>query len=48
MNKRDYLLGIPSIPIPVPFADEVLQTPEIPIFKGLHFMGRANLNKDAK
>lgn len=43
MNKRDYLLGIPSIPIPVPFADGVLETPEVPIFKAVHYLGRAKL-----
>jgi hypothetical protein len=41
INKRDYLLGVPSIPIPTPGG--AAKTPEIPIFKALYYLGRAKL-----
>jgi len=43
MNKHDYLLGIPELPVPVPFAGGPLVLPEIPIFKAVFYTGRAKL-----
>jgi len=43
VNRRHYLLGLPELPLPVPFAGESLKTPEIPLFKALIYRGRARL-----
>ena len=43
MNRRDYLLGIPSIPLPIPFAGEPLALPELPLFKVTFYRGKAKL-----
>jgi len=43
INERNYLLGIPELPLPIPFAGEYLRLPELPIFKVIFFRGRAKL-----
>jgi len=43
INRRNYLFGIPAIPLPVPFAGEPLVFPEIPIFKVIFYKGKAKL-----
>ena len=43
INRRDYLLGLPSIPLPIPFAGETLKLPELPIFKVIFYRGKAKL-----
>jgi len=43
INKRDYLLGIPELPLPIPFAGQALKLPEVPLFKAVFSRGRAKL-----
>lgn len=43
INKRDYLLGIPEINIPMPFAGGTVTTPELAIFKVVFYVGRSKL-----
>jgi hypothetical protein len=43
MDKRNYLLGIPEITLPLPFADEALVLPELALFKLTSYQGRAKL-----
>ena len=43
VDRRDYLLGIPSFPLPIPFGGEVVKFPEIPIFKALFYQGKAKM-----
>lgn len=43
INKRHYLLGLPPLPLPIPFAGETLKTPELAILKALFYRGKAKL-----
>jgi len=43
VNRRDYLLGIPGVVIPVPLSGGSLVTPELPIFKMILYRGKAKL-----
>lgn len=43
IDKVDKLLGLPAIPIPMPFADETLKFPETPLWKLVTYRGRAKL-----
>jgi len=43
MDKRDYLLGMPSVPVPIPFASQPLVLPELAIFKTMSYKGKAKL-----
>jgi hypothetical protein len=42
INKREFLLGLPAIPIPIPMAG-TLELPELAIVKAVHHRGRAKL-----
>ena len=42
MNKHDYLLGIPELPLPIPSV-ETLKLPELRIFKAAFYQGKAKL-----
>lgn len=41
INRHDTLLGIPSLPIPIPFAG-VFETPELAIYKNARQRGQAS------
>ena len=43
INRRDMLLGLPALPLPLPFADQVLKIPEFPLLKMITYRGRAKL-----
>ena len=43
INRRDWLLGLPAIPLPIPYGGEWLKLPEIAIFKVVFYTGRAKL-----
>lgn len=43
LNKRDYLLGIPEIPLPIPFSGSALVLPELALFKLVSYRGRAKM-----
>jgi len=43
INRRDFLVGLPALPLPLPFADQVLKFPELPLFKMITYDGRAKL-----
>ena len=43
MDSRDWLLGLPRIPIPLPMVQETLRLPEVAIFKTDTLKGRAKL-----
>ena len=43
LNKRDMLLGVPAVPLPIPYAGETLKLPEIPLWKTLSYTGHAKL-----
>lgn len=41
INRREHLVGLPSIPLPVPFAGTPLTLPEVALFKAVYYRGRA-------
>ncbi len=43
VDRRELLIGIPAIPLPVPFATTPLELPELPLFKSLVYTGKAKL-----
>jgi len=43
VDKGAFLLGIPEIPVPVPFAAEPVKLPELPLFKVSTYMGKCKL-----
>ncbi|MFO7955716.1 MAG: DUF6655 family protein [Candidatus Brocadiia bacterium] len=43
VDKGQWLLGIPELPLPIPFADETLKLPELPLFKLVSYAGKAKL-----
>jgi len=43
VDKGEWLLGIPELPLPIPFADETLKLPEFPLFKLVSYAGKAKL-----
>lgn len=43
LNQRKFLLGLPSIPIPLPATGEVLSLPELALLKATFFRGQAKL-----
>lgn len=43
MDTRDWLLGLPQLPIPLPMVQETLRLPEVALFKTDTFKGRAKL-----
>jgi len=43
VDKGSWLLGLPQIPLPIPFADETLVLPEAPLFKLSSYAGKAKL-----
>ncbi len=43
INKRHYLFGLPSLPLPIPFGGDTLKTPELPILKAIFYRGKAKL-----
>ena len=47
LDKRNYLLGLPAIPLPIPMAGETLQLPEIPLMKALFYRGKVKLQVSA-
>ena len=47
LNKRDYLFGLPAIPLPIPGGGESWQFPEIPLFKAIFYRGKAKLRVSA-
>ena len=47
LDKRNYLLGLPSLPIPIPMAGETLMFPEVPLLKALFYRGKVKLQMSA-
>lgn len=47
VNKRDYLFGLPSLSVPVPFAGGAFTLPEVALFKVVSYRGRAKLTFNA-
>jgi hypothetical protein len=43
MDKGHWLLGLPELPLPIPFADETLVFPEVPLFKLITYAGKSKL-----
>ncbi|MFW6118812.1 MAG: DUF6655 family protein [Planctomycetota bacterium] len=43
VDKGQWLLGIPELPLPIPLADETLKLPEVPLFKLVSYAGKAKL-----
>ena len=43
INKRQFLLGVPELPLPIPLAGETLKTPELALFKAVFYRGRSKL-----
>ncbi len=43
VDKGHWLLGLPELPLPIPFADETLVLPEAPLFKLTTYSGKAKL-----
>ncbi len=41
LNKREMLLGLPALPLPIPYAGETLRLPELPLWKIITYRGRA-------
>ena len=47
LDKRNYLLGVPEIPLPIPMAGDTLVLPEIPLLKALFYRGKVKLRMSA-
>lgn len=47
LDRRNYLLGIPAIPLPIPMAGDTLMLPEIPVLKALFYIGKVKLRMSA-
>ncbi len=47
LDRRNYLLGLPALPLPIPMAGETLQLPEIPVLKALFYVGKVKLQMSA-
>jgi len=43
VNTRDYLIGLPAMPLPIPFAGETLKTPELALLKAVFYRSKAKL-----
>jgi len=43
VDKGSWLLGIPELPLPIPFAGETLKLPELPLFRLDSYAGKAKL-----
>lgn len=41
LDKRDSLFGVPSLPLPIPYAGETLRLPEMPLWKIVTYRGKA-------
>lgn len=47
LDKRNYLLGVPELPLPIPMAGETLRFPELPLLKALFYRGKTKLRISA-
>jgi len=47
MDRRNYLLGVPELPIPIPMAGETLKFPEVALLKALFYRGKVKLRMSA-
>jgi hypothetical protein len=43
VDRGSFMLGLPEIPLPLPFATEPVKTPELPIFKLTSYVGRSRM-----
>ena len=43
LDKRNYLLGLPELPLPIPMGGETLKTPELALLRATFYRGKTKL-----